>query len=337
MADVARRAGVSMITVSRMLREPERVAASTRERIEKAIEDIGYVPNLVAGGLASTQTRIVAAVLPYFQQGGFELVHGLSDSLSRNGLCLLLGNSDGTSAEEDEIARILLGYRPAGLVIQGASHTGNAANLLRRANIPIVETDSLPEHPIDMCVGYSNKDAAKAAVEHLIGRGRKRIGLLIANPKDEPRRVLDLGGYLDRHAMRAEGYREALDEAGIAFDSGLVAQTNFTIADGRRAFIQLITETPDLDAVFCAHDIWAMGAVFECQRRGIGVPDDMAVCGFGDLEFAAEIIPSITTIHLPRYQVGATAANLINARLNGEEIERPIVDVGFELVERMST
>lgn len=335
MEDVAREAGVSMITVSRMLREPERVAPATREKIEKAIEETGYVPNLVAGGLASTKTRIVAAVMPYFQQGGFEFVRGLSDTLTRNGLCLLLGNSDGTSAEEDEIARILLGYRPAGLVIQGASHTGNASNLLRKANVPVVETDALPENPIDMCVGFSNRDAARAAVRHLIERGGKRIGFLTANPRDEPRRAV--GGYLDRHALRAEGYRDALTEAGLTYDPGLVVQTNFAIADGRRAFIELLEANPKMDALFCAHDIWAMAALFECQRRGLHVPKDLLICGFGDLEFAGEMIPSITTVRLPRYEIGSLAAGMLISRLNGEDIDEPVVDVGFELVVRESS
>lgn len=337
MADVARHAGVSMITVSRLLREPERVAAATRRKIEKAIQEVGYVPNLVAGGLASTQTRIIAAILPYYQHGGFELVHGLSDTLSRNGYPLLLGNSDGKSAEEDEIARILLGYRPAGLVVQGANHSGDAVSLMRKASIPVVEMDSLPDQPIDMCVGYSNKDAAKAAIRHLVERGRRRIGLLTANPKDERRSALGIGGYHDRHAARLEGYREALDEAGLSFDPGLVAPANFTIADGRRAFIQIIEANPDLDGIFCAHDIWAMGTVYECQRRAIDIPGRLAICGFGDLEFASEMIPSITTIRLPRYQLGAIAAELIDARLNGREVENPVVDVGFELIQRMST
>jgi LacI family gluconate utilization system Gnt-I transcriptional repressor len=336
MADVARHAGVSMITVSRLLREPERVADATRLKIEKAIEEVGYVPNLVAGGLASTQTSIVAAVLPYFQQGSFEMVRGLSDKFSRNSYCLLMGNSDGKSAEEDDIARVLLGYRPAGLVIQGASHTGVATNLLHKANIPVVEMDSLPKHPIDMCVGYSNKHAAKTAVQYLIGLGRRRIGILVANPQDEFRRARGLGGYLDRHALRLLGYQEALEEAGIPYDPKLVMPANFSVADGRRAFVQMLEANAKFDALFCAHDIWAVGTIYECQRRGIKVPDQLAICGFGDLEFAAEIIPSITTIQLPRYEIGTVAAEMIITRLKGEIVEQPVVDLGFTLIERMS-
>jgi LacI family gluconate utilization system Gnt-I transcriptional repressor len=154
--------------------------------------------------------------------------------------------------------------------------------------------------------------------------GRRRIGFVCAPPVGN-----------DRHALRLEGYRSALDEAGSGFDPRLVVETDFGIRQGGEALSRLLEIEPKLDAVFCASDLWAAGAIYECSRRGLPVPDAVAVCGFNDQEFAAEMIPSITTIRVRRREIGFTAGNLILARIDGEECERRI-DVGFELVERQS-
>jgi LacI family transcriptional regulator, gluconate utilization system Gnt-I transcriptional repressor len=325
MADVAREAGVSMINVSRMLREPDKVTQQTRVRIEQAMAEVGYVPNLVAGGLAATRTQVVAAIVPYIQHGVFaDAVQGLSDALSPAKHCVLLGNSGGSTAEEEAIVRTLLGHRPAGLVIQGANHSLQTRKLLERAQIPVVEMGTLPESPIDCCVGYSNTDAAYAMTLRLVQAGRRRIGFVCAHPAGN-----------DRHALRLAGYRAALDRMGPGFDPRLVVETDFGIRQGGEAMRHLLGIEPKLDAVFCASDLWAAGAVYECNRRGLAVPDAVAICGFNDQEFAAEMIPALTTIRVRRHEIGFMAGNLILARIEGREIETRI-DVGFELIERQS-
>lgn len=325
MADVARHAAVSTITVSRMLRDPGLVAEDTRVRIERAMAELGYVPNLVAGGLAGSKMQVVAAIVPFIQHGVFaDAVQGLSDVLSRYGYSVLLGNSGGAGEEETRIVRTLLGHRPAGLVIQGANHTPEARRLLKRANIPVVEMGTRPADPIDMHVGYSNEKAAVAMTEHLLQMGRRRIGFIMADP------VLN-----DRHAARLAGFRAALEKGGLAFDPDLVIVTCFGIAEGREALSTLLARRPDLDAVFCASDLWAAGAIYECQRRAIAIPETIAICGFNDQEFAGEMSPSITTIRVRRYEIGVLAGELILARLEDEATEGA-VDVGFELIVRES-
>lgn len=326
MADVAARAGVSMITVSRALHQPERVTVATRARIEAAMAEVGYVPNLVAGGLASAQTRLVAAIVPYIQHGVFaDAVQGLSDRLDRHGYCVLLGNSGGMPETEESIVRMLLGHRPAGLVIQGANHAQSTRDLLRRANIPLVEMGTLPPEPIDMAVGYSNREAGRAIAAHLVALGRRRIGFVVSDPETN-----------DRHAQRLEGFREALGEAGLTVEARLVVQEHYGLPEGRTALAALLARDPRLDALCCGSDLWAAGAIFDCARRGIAVPDDLAVTGFNDQEIAAETIPPITTIHVRRYEIGATAGDMILARLAGEGPGERVVDVGFELVRRGS-
>lgn len=326
MADVARQAGVSMITVSRMLRQPDLVTAETRKRIEAAMADVGYVPNLVAGGLAATRTQVVAAIVPYIQHGVFaDAVQGLSDALSPSKYCVLLGNTAESNEGEEAIVRTLLGHRPAGLVIQGANHSPATRQLLQKAQIPVVEMGTLPDEPIDCCVGYSNRHAAIAMTERLIAGGRRRIGFVGADPSQN-----------DRHAQRLDGYRTALEAAGIAFDPRLVVRARFGIAQGREALAHLVAVEPKLDALFCASDLWAAGAVYESARRGIAVPDAIAVAGFNDQELAAEMVPSLTTIRVRRHEIGFVAGNLILARIEGSESGRKRIDVGFELIARES-
>ncbi|WP_064123191.1 LacI family DNA-binding transcriptional regulator [Halotalea alkalilenta] len=328
MADVADRAGVSMITVSRMLREPSRVAPETRRRIEQAMAEVGYVPNLVAGGLAATRTRIVAAIVPYIQHGVFaDAVQGLTDGLRQAGYCVLLGSSGGVAKEEETIIRTLLGHRPAGLVIQGANHTDATRALLVKANIPIVEMGTLTDTPVDMCVGYSNREAACGAVGHMIATGCRRIGLVVAPIASN-----------DRHSQRLMGYVDALERVGITHDSSLVATARgFNFNDGCTAVASLLDRHPDLDGLFCASDIWAMSALAECRKRGIQVPAELSVCGFNDQEFSSELSPPLTTVRVPRLEIGAHAAELIIARLSNQPIAARKTDVGFELVLREST
>jgi LacI family gluconate utilization system Gnt-I transcriptional repressor len=315
-----------MITVSRMLRQPHLVAAETRKRIEAAMEEVGYVPNLVAGGLAATRTQVVAAIVPYIQHGVFaDAVQGLSDSLSPSKYCVLLGNTTESSEREEGIVRTLLGHRPAGLVIQGANHSTATRRLLQKAQIPVVEMGTLPDDPIDCCVGYSNRQAAIAMMEHLITRGRRRIGFIGADPSQN-----------DRHAQRLDGYRAALEVAGITPDPRLVVLAQFGISQGREALSHLIEVDPKLDGLFCASDLWAAGALFECMRRGIPVPDAIAIAGFNDQELAAEVVPALTTIRVRRYEIGYTAGTLILERIQGRENHRKSIDVGFELIVRES-
>jgi len=325
MSDVAARAGVSIITVSRALRGSATVAPQTRQRIDDAIAELGYVPNLMAGGLARTETRIVAAIVPYVEHGVFaDALHGLSDSLATAGYCVLLGNSGGSMANEESIVRTLLGHRPAGIVLQGADHTEATRKMLAAARIPVVEMGTLAERPIDLCVGYSNANAARAMTEHLIRRGRKRIGLVIADPETN-----------DRAAARLTGYKKALATHGIDFDPKLVVLQRFDIDQGEYALDAMLQQHPKIDAIFCSSDSWAAGAVLECQRRKIKVPKELAVAGFNDEPIAAQIVPSLTTIRVPRYEMGSTAGELILARIAKTAVPR-MTDLGFQLIVRES-
>lgn len=326
MADVARRAGVSAITVSRALHHPEQVTEATRAQIDAAMVELGYVPNLIAGGLASTQTRIVAVIVPYITHGVFaDALQGVADVLEERGYCVLLGNSAGSVEREEAIVRILLGHRPAGVAIQGANHTEATRRLLRNARVPVVEIGTLPQAPIDMAVGYSNFEAARAMTVHLLSRGWRRVGFLGAPHAEN-----------DRAAARLAGYKAALEQNGVAFDAELVViYPSFGIAEGRAALDDFLALAEPPRAIFCASDLWAAGIISECGRRGIAVPRQLAVAGFNDQEIASETTPPITTIRVPRYDIGRVVGELIMGRIAGRETEK-VVDLGFKLIERGS-
>lgn len=326
MADVARRAGVSAITVSRALHHPEQVTEATRAQIDAAMVELGYVPNLIAGGLASTQTRIVAVIVPYITHGVFaDAIQGVADVLEERGYCVLLGNSAGSVEREEAIVRILLGHRPAGVAIQGANHTEATRRLLRNARVPVVEIGTLPQTPIDMAVGYSNFEAARAMTVHLLSRGWRRVGFLGAPHADN-----------DRAAARLAGYKAALEQNGVAFDPELVVvYPSFGIGEGRAALDDFLALAEPPRAIFCASDLWAAGIISECGRRGIAVPGQLAVAGFNDQEIASETTPPITTIRVPRYDIGRVVGELIMGRIAGRETEK-VVDLGFKLIERGS-
>lgn len=326
MTDVARRAHVAPATVSRVLRQPEIVAAATRNRVLRAIDELNYVPNRAAGSLASQRTGIVAMIVPTLANSIFaETVQGTATVLRACGHELLLGNSGYDDLEEESLVRALLGRQPEAFILTGARHTPATRAMLTAAAIPVVETWELPASPIDAAVGFDNAAAARAMVEYLIDRGHRRIAM-IARPF--------AGG--TRNDQRIREYLEVVRERGLA--DGLLEQSHEANAlrGGARAMSALLTSGRAIDAVFCADDVHALGALFECRRRGIRIPEDLALAGFGDFDVAGEAAPSLTTVRVPGLDIGRCAAERILARLAGTDATGGVEDVGFALVPRES-
>jgi len=221
--------------------------------------------------------------------------------------------------------RTLLGHRPAGFVIHGANHTEAIRRLLRQAATPVVEIGSLPRRPIDMVVGYSNAAAARAMTEWLLARGYRRIGFISAPVRHN-----------DRAAERRRGYRAALRSADLGPRPEWEIEREHGVDEGAAALAVLLERRQRLDAVFCGGDVWAIGALFECRRRGISVPGDLAVVGFDGQAIGAQTVPTLTTVQVHRYEMGRRAALLLLARLAGEAVGGRRLDLGYELVIRES-
>lgn len=327
MEDVARIAGVSPITVSRALNHPDMVSPATRERVMAAVEATGYIPNSVAGSLASRRTRVIGALVPTITNSIFaDTINGLSESLAAAGYQLLLGATGYSLQEESRLIAAILAQRPAGLLATGLQHDKRGRTLLRTTDIPIVETWNTDGEPLDMAVGFSNFQACRAMVETLARRGARRIGFVCAPTTAN-----------DRAQQRLAGYRDAVRSLGLDSDPKLEREAKFSFHAGAECLLDLLADRPDVEAIFFANDILAIGALFECQRRGIRVPDDLAIAGFDDVELAAQVNPGLTTVRIPRYGIGREAARLILKRLEGEDVEPRLLDLGFEVVERRST
>ncbi|WGF88308.1 LacI family DNA-binding transcriptional regulator [Marinivivus vitaminiproducens] len=328
MEDVARRAGVSTMTVSRALRTPDKVAPATRARIEAAVAEFGYLVDRGAGALSARRSGLVAALISTLSNSIFAAtVEGLSQGLKASGHEILLGTTDYSEHSEEELLRAALSRRPDGILLTNSVHTTAGRKLLQVAGIPVVETWNLPAQPIDMVVGFSNRDAARTMTLALHDWGYRRIAFLASGPRKDW-----------RMQRRRAGYRAAMAACGL--DAGrevVVVHPGSTIADGARAFERLIERHPDTDAVFCAVDSIAAGAAMAARRRGMTLPGDIAISGFGDLDIADADALDLTTVRVPRYAIGAQAGAMLAARISGDDVPCKVVDVGYEVVRRGST
>jgi LacI family gluconate utilization system Gnt-I transcriptional repressor len=314
---VAKRAGVSPITVSRVVRTPERVAPATRIRVEQAMRDLGYVPNLVAGALASARTNSVGVLVPTIANSIFaDTVQGLSDKLEPLGFSVILAQSSYDPAREERMLAALLSRRPEAIIMVGSPATEGGRRLLSRARIPVVETWELPEHPIDAVAGFNNCAAGVTVAKHLIAQGRQRLAFI--------------GGDDPRATRRWSGFRDAIRAHGLQEPRRLILPHDAT--SGVTAYASL----PGVDAVFAASDAHAIGFMAGLRnagllRNGPAHEQPVAVIGLGDLEMGRLISPSLSTIGVHGREIGGTAATLTLER-DGERC----VDVGFELLLRES-
>jgi LacI family transcriptional regulator, gluconate utilization system Gnt-I transcriptional repressor len=324
--DVANAAGVSTMTVVRVLRDPDKVADGTRERVRRVLEETGYTPNLTARGLASNRSGLIAAIVPLLTNSLIaEIMQGLTDVLVPNDLHLLLGASGFSAAQEESLVRTFLSRGVDGIYLTGLIHTDETTSMLRRAGIPVVEGGNLGDDPIDMVVGYSNTAAAREATRHLIRRGYDPIGYIGATPKDN-----------DRARDRRRGYEAALHASRRTVDAAICVETSLEIDAGAAAMATLLDRRPDVRAVFCSADALAVGAIYECQRRRVAVPAGIAIVGFDDLPIASHVVPPLTTIRVPRYEIGQRAGRMLSDRLAGRAVRKRHVDTGYTLIERDS-
>ena len=325
--DVAQLAGVSPITVSRALRTPGLVAEATRLKIEAAVDATGYVPDLVARSFRSSRSGVIAAIVPSIDTSQYaEMLQGVSDELHRQNLELMVGVNGLSLVQEEKLLRAFIGRRPEGVVLSGTEHTPGARAMLARAGIPVVETGTISGRTLDMKVGYSEEKAVAALIDHLHRCGYRRIAF-VCGPLDNN----------ERAKRRRKGYLGAVQRLDLPADRIVVLPAPASVRSGADGFAALLERWPDSDCVFCSSDIIAVGALFECQRRGWPVPDRIGLAGFLGLDLAAETVPPLTTVKVPRYDTGRQAAALLLRRLAGETPRHRSVDLGFTVLSRQST
>lgn len=330
--EVSKLAGVSRMTVSRVIRDLDLVLPETRRRVLKAIADLGYVPDRAAGSLASRRTGFIALMLPTLTNANFAAVaHGLTEALRPADYHLLITYTDYSLDEEERQLQNLLARRPEAIVLTGAVHRRTASRTLLAAGIPVIEIADMPRHPIEHAVGFSNYDAGRHAARHLLGREFTRIGAVASSTEGD---VID-----HRGEERMRGFEDELRLAGRPTDLVLRhGRAPVSYEHGATAIGLLLKRSPSIEAVFAVSDLSAVGVVMECQRRGIAVPQDLSVIGFGDFDIGRQINPPLTTIHVDFRTLGQRTGALILDLLSAEGGARPpqIIDVGLSVIERAS-
>ncbi len=326
LSDVAKRVGVSPITISRALRNPEIVSEDLREVILRTVEEMGYIPNLAARALAGRHNGVVGVITPALHHHGFAgLMIGIEDRFRASEFTVQYSNTlhhvDGEAGQ----LKSLLTQKPAGVIIAGAESYRDLLPLIENAACPIAHITDLSQEPQTLVVGLDHHAAGAEPTRFLLSRGYSRIGFM--------GRGTDI-----RSRRRKEGYEAAMREAG-RFDPDLVIGENEGNSSGlgRELFARLLQRVPDVDAVFAQSDDLALGVLIECAVRGIRVPEDVGICGFNDLEFSAFTQPTLTTVHIPRYDIGYRVADMLLRAIRDEPPGEDKVDCGFSIIPRGST
>lgn len=328
LSDVAEKAGVSPVTVSRALRHPEMVSDRLRARVEDAVRKLNYIPNQLASALASTRTDIVGVIVPSLTNGVFDdYLAAIQDVFVPAGIQALVSNVRYSALEEETAIETLLGYHPEAMIVTGVDQTERSAGMLRDSGIPVVQTMDVCERPIDLNIGLDHEAAGYSAVRYLHDLGHRRIAHLTA--RLDPRAVRRQAGY--QRAMKELG----LDSRGLVAFSPRPSDTEM----GGTLFIEVQERCPDVEAVFCCNDDLALGVLFECQRQGIRVPEELAIVGFNDLDFCIATVPPLTSVSTERRMMGTWAAERVLEIIRGSGT-RPAqrkVDIGFSIKVRGSS
>ena len=310
------------MTVSRVLNTPEQVAPETAERVRAAIERLGYVPNLLAGGLSSRKSRIIAAIVPTVASPIFAAsLSAFTDELDSAGYHVVLGLSGYGPSNEGEEALVgaILGRRPDGLLLTGTEHSPATRRRLALAGVPIVEIWDLAGEAADMIVGFDHHAVGAAVAALFLGQGYRRFAAVGANDT--------------RAVARRRGFTRALPPGLLVMDEELPAPASM---QGGRDAVAKLAASAEPTAMFCSSDLSAAGAVIEAGARGIAVPGQLAVCGFGDLEVGRAMQPAVSTVSVDGAEIGRVAAKCLLTRLQGREAPRTVA-VPFRVVERGST
>jgi len=299
--DVARAAGVSQMTASRALRDGRDVSSATVDAVRRAARELGYVPNRIAGALASRRVNLVAVIFPSLSSFVFpEVLSGISAGLRDSPLQPVVGLTAYDPETEEHVIREMLSWRPAGLVIAGLEHGPGARRLLENADIPVVEVMDIDGDPIAHCVGISHLAAGRRMADEILARGYRRIGFIGTKlPQDY------------RAAKRLRGFVETLAGAGLAPVARELYSGGSTLAKGRELTARLLERAPDIDCIYYSSDVMSAGGLMHCLARGLDVPGDLALAGFNGLDLLDGLPVRLATTDAHRFEIGRKAAELV--------------------------
>jgi LacI family repressor for deo operon, udp, cdd, tsx, nupC, and nupG len=321
--DVATELGMSVATVSRALSRPELLRPQTRQRVLAVVEALGYRPNLLARGLRRGRSHAILAIVPNLSPFFLEILAGIEEVAREAGFAVLLGNSGGDAQREAACFEQVANVRADGVILLTGSAPAAYAGGARPLPPLVAVLERLPGHAVPV-IRTDHRVGARLAARHLIELGHQRIGHITGL-----RRVPST-------AQRLQGYRQALAAAGLPFAPELVRGGNFTMAAGALGMDELLNLAVPPTAVLCANDEMAFGAVQTLHRRGLSVPGDVSIVGFDDLNMAAFYNPPLTTVHIPRHEIGRRAAAGLIELLAGRSVAADAI-LPTRLVIREST
>ncbi|WP_170560473.1 LacI family DNA-binding transcriptional regulator [Ruegeria atlantica] len=296
--DVAKMAGVSTATVSRCLNSPDRVVEATRERVQSAVDALGYTPNFAARVMAAKRSFTIGAIIPTMENAIFARgLQAFQEELHQHGYTLLVSSSAYKPEIEEEQIRTLIARGADGLLLIGHDRAPEIYDFLDQRNIPaLVAWSYLPNSKLPS-VGFDNRAAMFDLASHVIGLGHTRIGVISARVDGN-----------DRARLRVQGIREAVADRGLEASNLTVIETSYEIENGAKAFSDLMNATTPPTAILCGNDVLAVGALRQAQKMGLDVPGDVSITGFDDIELARIVSPALTTVHVPHREMGHKAA-----------------------------
>jgi LacI family transcriptional regulator len=324
--DVAREAGVSMATVSRVVNGNPNVKPQTRKKVLETIERLGYRPNAVARGLASKKTTTVGVIIPDISNTVYaEIARGIDDIANMYHYHIILSNSDQKVDKELQLINAMLEKQVDGLIFLGGEVTDEHVSVLRSAPVPVV-LSATQHHSNELpSVNIDHQLAAMDAVSKLIERGHRQIAMISGTLYD-PLRGL----------ARFQGYKNALENANIPFDESLVRSGNYRYESGIAAAEYFLTLSARPTAIFAASDEMAIGAIHHLQDAGLNVPNDVSVVGYDDIHFAQMVRPMLSTVSQPMYDIGAVSMRLLTKYMNKETVDSPTVILQHDFSHRQS-
>jgi LacI family transcriptional regulator, gluconate utilization system Gnt-I transcriptional repressor len=327
--EIAGKRDVGIMTVSRALNRPHMVAEPLRQRILDEVERTGYVPNRAASGLASGGVALIPVIVPTLQHSVYvSLLDGLHSVLPKAGFEILISCTEYMMDCEERLVADLLGWNPRGIILSGIDHSTGTLAKLKNAKIPVIEVMDTGGKPIDRSVGFSHEAVGSTAAKLSRGSWARR-NIVYAGKQ------VEIDG---RSVRRVRGFQRALAARRLPAKRIESLNEAASIGLGRQLLSGVLEKYPETDAIFFGNDDLAAGALFECQRRSIKVPERIAILGFNDLEIASEVTPALSSIATPRREIGRLAGELLIAQMEKRSTSRKrSIDLGFHLVERAST
>ncbi|MGD8171612.1 gluconate operon transcriptional repressor GntR [Vibrio sp. TRT 21S02] len=316
--DIADRVGVTKMTVSRCLRDPALVSEALKDKIQQAVDELGYIPNRAPDILSNAKSHAIGVLVPSLTNQVFaEVIRGIESATAPAGYQTMIAHYGYSAALEEQSIASLLSYNVDAIILSENVHTDKSHKMLQIAGIPIVEIMDAYSPRIEQAVGFDNYKAAQAMTETMLEKGCSSVAYFAARMDERTR-------------LKMAGYRDALKARDIA---PITLQTeeasSFTL--GAKLLTQLIESHPDVNGIFCTNDDLAIGALYECQRRGIRVPEQIAIAGFHGHDISQVMIPKLATVITPREEIGKVAAQQLIDRLKGNENWQPSIDLGYRI------